>query len=231
MRTIGLLGGMSWVSTAHYYELINSDVADRHGGEHCAPLVLWQTDFARITELQRAGDWGRAGELLCEGAAALVAGGAEVIGICANTMHLVADAVVTAIGDATLVHIVDTVAAESTARGIGTLGLLGTAYTMESTQLYPPRLAAAGIDVIAPPSLDRDEIQRITFDELVRDVVTQASIDRFRQIALDLIAAGADGIVLACTEHSALLQDGNVSVPVLDSTHLHARALVDAAST
>lgn len=229
MRTIGLLGGMSWVSTAHYYELINRDVAARFGGDHCAPMVVWQTDFDAITAHQRAGEWDRAGALLAHGAAALVAAGAEVVGIGANTMHLVADAVSDALGGAELVHIVDVVRDECLARGVTTLGLLGTAYTMESTELYPPRLAAAGIDVVVPDVDDRAVVQRITFDELIHDVVDDSSVAEFRRIGAELVGSGAQAVVLACTEHGAVLHDGDLDVPVLDSTVLHARALVDAA--
>ncbi len=228
MRVIGLLGGMSWVSTAHYYELVNRDVATRLGGDHCAPMVVWQTDFDRITELQRAGRWDEAGEILAGGAAALVAAGAEVVGIGANTMHLVADAVVGALGDAELVHIVEVVRDECTRLGADRIGLLGTAYTMESTELYPPTMRSAGIDVLVPDAPDREVIQRRTFDELVRDEVTPAAVDDFRRIAGALVDRGAGAVVLACTEHGLVLRDGDVPVPVLDSTVLHARALVDA---
>lgn len=228
VRTIGLLGGMSWVSTAHYYDLINRAVADRAGGDHCAPMVLWQTDFDRITTHQRAGEWEQAGQILAAGATALVAAGAEVVGICANTMHLVAPAVQEALGDVPLVHIVDVVRDECTARGVATLGLVGTAYTMESTELFPPRLADAGIEVQVPPPADRDEVQRITFDELIRGVVSDDARSTFRRIAEDLVAGGADAVVLACTEHGALWSDD--WPPTMDSTVLHAAALVDAAS-
>jgi len=234
MRTIGLLGGMSWVSTTHYYELINRDVAERLGAHHCAPLVIWQTDFAAIAELQIAGEWDRAGELLAAGAQALVRAGAQVVGIGANTMHLVADAVSAGLGEVPLVHVVDVVRDECLRRDISTLGLLGTAYTMESPELYPPRLHDVGIEVLVPPPEDRAELQRITYEELTRDLVVPDSVTRYHRIARDLLTAGADGLVLACTEHGALLGEGDLTdvdppPPVLDSTVLHARALVDAA--
>lgn len=242
MRTIGLLGGMSWVSTSHYYDLINRDVANRLGGDHCASMVMWQTDFDVLTALQRAGEWERSGALLAEGAAALVRAGAEVVGIGANTMHLVADAVVDALGPVQLVHIVEVVRDECRSRGIERLGLLGTAYTMESPDLYPPRLHAAGIELIVPELAERSEVQRITFEELIHDVVDERSAATFRRIGQGLVERGAQGVVLACTEHGALLRDGDLvastqagdargagPAPVLDSTALHARALVDAA--
>ncbi|UDY35816.1 aspartate/glutamate racemase family protein [Dermatobacter hominis] len=229
MRTIGLLGGMSWVSTGHYYDLMNRDVAERLGGDHCAPMVVWQMDFDVITAHQRAGEWELAGELLAEGAAALVRAGAEVIGIGANTMHLVADAVAAALGDAELVHIVEVVRDACAALDVTTLGLLGTAYTMESPDLYPPRLAAAGIELVVPDADDRAIVQRVTFDELIHDVVTESAVAEFRRIGAGLVDAGAGAVVLACTEQGAVLRDGELDVPVLDSTVLHARALVDAA--
>jgi aspartate racemase len=230
MRVIGLIGGMSWVSTSHYYRLLNQDVAQRLGGDHCARLVLWQTDFAEITAMQRADEWALAGELLAAGGRALVAAGAEVIGIGANTMHLVAEPVRAAVDPAHLVHIVEVVRDECLERGITRLGLFGTAYTMESPTLYPPLLAAASIEVIVPDADDRAEIQRITFEELIRDEVTDASRVTFHTAAARLLDKGAEAVVLACTEHGMLLADGDLGdAAVLDSTALHARALVDAA--
>ena len=227
-RTIGLLGGMSWVSTAHYYERINAGIADALGGEHCAPLVLWQTDFARITELQRAGDWQACGEILSVGAKALVAAGAEIIAICVNTMHLVAAQVGAAAGPARLVSIVDAVSDECVRRGAVTIGLLGTAYTMESAELFPAPLAAAGITVLVPDADERAAIQRHTFEELIHDVVTDAARRTFASAAEAMIVRGADLIVLACTEHGMVLADGDLSLPVVDSTEVHVRALIAA---
>ena len=229
MRTIGLLGGMSWVSTQHYYGLINADVAARLGTEHCASLIVWQDDFAALTELQRAGRWDDAGVVLARGARALVAAGAGLVAIGANTMHLCADAVAAAIDPVPLVHIVDVVRDECVARGVSRVGLFGTAYTMESPVLFPPRLAAAGIEVIVPDDAARAEIQRITFAELIRDDVTDAARRTFRDVARWFIDQGADAVALACTEHGMVLADGDLSVPVLDSTILHARRLVDIA--
>jgi aspartate racemase len=229
MKTIGLIGGMSWVSTVHYYQLINADVATRLGGDHCARLILWQQDFAIVTELQRAGRWHEAGEVLAVGAGVLRDGGAEVIGIGANTMHLVADQVSAAASPARLVHIVDVVRDECRRLGVRKLGLLGTAYTMESADLYPPTMTAAGIDVLVPHAEERAIVQRHTFEELIRGTVTDECRTNFSAICASLIARGADAVVLACTEHGMVLSHGDLSVPVLDSSVLHARALVDAA--
>jgi aspartate racemase len=217
------------VSTSHYYRLINADVAQRLGGDHCARMIMWQQDFALVTELQRAGRWHEAGELLAEGARTLRDGGADVIGIGANTMHLVADQVAAAAAPAKLVHIVDVVRDECRRHGVGKLGLLGTAYTMESPELYPPTLRVAGIEVLVPDADQRGTVQRHTFEELIRDVVTDECRADFRAIAESLVARGADAVVLACTEHGMVLHDGEITVPVLDSTVLHARAIVDAA--
>jgi len=229
VRAIGLLGGMSWVSTEHYYRLINADVAARLGTEHCAALTLWQSDFATLTELQREGRWDAAGAILAEGAKALVAAGADLVAICANTMHLCAPQINDAIAPRSVVDIVEVVRDECVTRGISRLGLLGTAYTMESPLLYPPPLAAAGIEVIVPDSAQRAEIQRITFEELIADVITERSRATFISVAASMIERGAQGVALACTEHGLLLVEGDVAVPVLDTTVLHARRLVDLA--
>ncbi len=220
---------MSWVSTGHYYELINAEVAQRMGGEHCARLVLWQEDFALITELQRAGRWHEAGEILARGARSLRVAGAEIIGIGANTMHLVAPQVVEAAAPARVVHIVEVVRDECLRLGVRRIGLIGTAYTMSSPDLYPPTMAASGVEVLVPSTDDQAVIQAHTFDELIRDVVTDTCRFDFRTICESVIARGAQAVVLACTEHSMVLHDGDLTVPVLDSTMLHARALVSAA--
>jgi aspartate racemase len=220
---------MSWVSTTHYYELINADVARRLGTEHCAALTLWQGDFAVLTELQRADKWHDAGEILAAGARSLVAAGAELVAICANTMHLCAAEVAEAIAPVPLVDIVEVVRDECQALGITRLGLLGTNYTMESPILYPPTLATAGIEVVVPDATQRAEIQRITFEELIADVVTESSRATFTQVATALIDRGAGGVALACTEHGLMLAEGDLAVPVLDTAILHARRLVDLA--
>jgi aspartate racemase len=229
VRTIGLLGGMSWVSTTHYYELINADVARRLGTEHCAALTLWQGDFAVLTEMQRADQWHEAGEILAAGARSLVAAGADLVAICANTMHLCATQVAEAIAPVPLVDIVHVVRDECLAVGVTRLGLLGTNYTMESPRLYPPTLAAAGIEVVVPDPSQRAEIQRITFEELIAGVVTDRSRATFTEVATALVDRGAGAVALACTEHGMMLAEGDLAVPVLDTAVLHARGLVDLA--
>ena len=228
MRTIGLIGGISWVSTRHYYELVNKDVATRLGGDHCARIVLWQEDFATLTAYQRASAWDAIGVVLAGGARALVNAGADVIAIGANSMHLVADRVAEASSPVPIVHIVDVVRAACQRLGVTSVGLLGTTYVMESTTLYPPRLGAAGIEVLVPDADDRRAIQEHTFAELIQDVVTDRARERFTSAAATMIGRGAQAIVLACTEHGMVLRDGDLVVPVIDSTIAHAAALVDA---
>ncbi len=230
MKTIGLLGGMSWVSTAHYYERINSEIASRLGGEHCASLMLWQTDFDEITAYQRAGDWDSAGNVLASGTRSLVHGGATVIGICANTMHLVADQVrEAAYPTANLVHIVEATRDACAAIGAVRIGLFGTAYTMESPTLFPPIMTAAGIEIVTPSVEDRALIHQFTFDELVRNHVSPQALATFQRVADQFVADGCDAIVLACTEHAMVLPPSAVTVPVLDTTEIHTSALVAAA--
>ncbi len=228
-RVIGLIGGMSWVSTAHYYETLNTAVAARMGGDHCARLVLWQTDFDTITNLQRAGRWDEAGAVLTAGAQSLVAAGAELIAICANTMHLVAPQIAAAASPVPLVHIVEAVRDECVRLGVTRLGLLGTAYTMESPALFPTVLSPAGIELLTPGADDRAAIQRHTFDELIQNRVTPEAISRFTTASNEMISRGAQAIVLACTEHGMVLRDRDLSVPVLDSTQIHVDAILTAA--
>ena len=228
-RVIGLLGGMSWVSTAHYYETLNTGVATQLGGDHCARLVLWQTDFDTITNLQRAGRWNEAGEVLADGARSLVAAGAELVAILANTMHLVAPQVVAAAAPVPLIHIVEAVRDECLRRGITKLGLVGTAYTMESPDLFPSVLTPADIELLIPSAEDRAEIQRHTFDELILNRVTPEAKSRFTSASNLMIERGVQAIVLACTEHGMVLSDGDLSVPILDSTEIHVQAILAAA--
>ena len=227
MRTIGLLGGMSWVSTTHYYRRLNAGVAERLGGTHCAPLVLWQTDFARITELQEHERWHEAGELLGDGAEALIAAGAELVVICANTMHLVIEQVSAACLDVPVVSIIDAVRDACVEGGVTRLGLIGTAYTMSSPRLFPLPLAEAGIEVLVPDVETQAVIHRFTYDELVHDVVSDDARAAFRDACEALVERGAQAVVLACTEHGMVLHDGDLAVPVLDSTELHIAAILE----
>ena len=225
MKLLGLIGGMSWESSAEYYRLINQGVRDRLGPSASARCLLWSFDFSEIEALQMAGDWQRATDLLIDAARRLEAAGCTALLICTNTMHKMADAVQTAIG-IPLLHIADPAAAQARQRGFGKVGLLGTAFTMEQP-FYRDRLAAAGLDVLVPPDQDRSEVHRIIYDELIAGTISASSQAAYRAIAERLAEQGAQAIILGCTEIGLLLRDGDCSVPLLDTTALHAQAAVD----
>lgn len=229
MRRIGLLGGTSWESSAHYYAQLNEGVRDRLGGLHSADLVLRSVDFAELVPFQEAGDWATLGTRYAAEGAGLRAAGAELVGILANTMHLVADDVARGSG-LPVVHVVDAVADAAAALAVDRVGLLGTGYTMRS-DLYPSRLAARGITTVVPHGEDADLVHRVIYDELVLGQVRPESREELRRIIARLVAAGAGAVVLGCTELAMLLPgDEPLSpVPVLDSTALHVHALLDAA--
>ena len=227
MRTIGLLGGMSWESSALYYRLLNEAVRDRLGGLHSARCVLLSVDFAEIEALQVAGDWVRAGELLAADALAVQRAGADLVLLCTNTMHKVADQL-TAVLDVPLLHIADVTAAAVTAAGVQRVGLLGTAFTMEQPFLRD-RLAAGGPEVLVPGPADRAEVHRIIYDELCRGVVRPESRAAVQQVIGRLVADGAQGVVLGCTEIELLIGPDDAAVPVFPTTRLHVEAAVAAA--
>jgi aspartate racemase len=222
MQTIGLIGGMSWESTLPYYRLINETVRDALGGLHSAKLLLHSVDFHEIEILQHAGDWDAAGEAMAAAARSLQAGGADFIVLCTNTMHKVADAI-TAATPLPLLHIADGTADALAAAGITRVGLLGTRFTMEQ-DFYRKRLEARGFEVIVPEAGDRDDVHRIIYDELCQGAVRDDSRDTYRRIIAALADAGAEGIILGCTEISLLVDQRDASVPLFDTTALHARA-------
>lgn len=227
MKVLGILGGMSWASTAHLYQLLNKDVAARLGGLHSADLLLRSVDFAQIEALQRAGDWAAAAQLLGQAGRGLNAAGAQGLLIATNTMHKVADEVERLSG-LPLIHIVDATAAALRAAGVKRAGLLATRYTMEQ-DFYRGRMQEKhGIELITPAQADRDEVHRVIFEELCRGQILPASRARFQAIAGDLGAAGAAGVILGCTEICLLLDPSGASpTPLFDGTALHARAAVD----
>ncbi|RBY85706.1 aspartate/glutamate racemase family protein [Blastococcus sp. TF02A-30] len=227
MRTIGLLGGMSWESSALYYRLLNEGVRDRLGGFSSARCVLLSVDFAEIERLQAAGDWTGAGELLAADARAVQAAGADVLLLCTNTMHTVADAITAAV-DIPLLHIGDSTGAAIAAAGLTRVALLGTRYTMEQPFLVD-RLAAAGLEVLVPDAADRDLVHRVIYDELVLGVVREESRQAYREVVDRLVARGAQGVVLGCTEIELLIGPDDVAVPTFPTTALHVAAAVDAA--
>ncbi|HEY3682255.1 MAG TPA: aspartate/glutamate racemase family protein [Streptosporangiaceae bacterium] len=223
-RVIGLLGGMSWESSAEYYRLLNELVRDRLGGLHSARCVLASVDFAEVEEMQVAGRWDDAGRLLAEAAAGLEAAGAESVLICTNTMHKVADTVRDAIS-VPLLHLADATAAAVTGAGLTTVGLLGTAFTMEQ-DFYRSRLAAHGLDVLVPGEADRREVHRVIYEELCLGVVREGSRRAYQAVIDRLVAAGAGGVILGCTEIELLIGTDDSPVPVFPTTRLHAEAAV-----
>jgi aspartate racemase len=227
MRRIGLIGGTSWESSAHYYRALNVGVRERLGGLHSADLVLRSVEFADISELQAQGEWAELGRRYADEARHLRDYGAELIGILANTMHLVADEVAEASG-LPVVHIVDAAGGELHRLGVTRVGLIGTAYTMES-DLYPSRLAARGIDVVIPEAEDRAMIHRVIYDELTQGMVEDASRKLYLEAIDRLVAEGAQAVLLGCTEHAMLLGPDDGPVPLVDTTAIHVTALLDAA--
>ena len=225
---IGLIGGMSWESSALYYQSINRLVAARQGGLHSARCLLYSVDFAEIKDCQREGDWGRAGVLLADAACALHAAGADLIGLCTNTMHKVADAIQAAVY-VPLLHIADATGSVLVAGGLRRVGLLGTLFTMEQS-FYRERLAERfDLEIVVPDAPARAEVHRVIYDELCRGEVREDSRDRYRAIVRELVDAGAEGVILGCTEVGMLLRQRDAAVPLFDTTQLHAQALVDAA--
>ncbi|RNM14059.1 aspartate/glutamate racemase family protein [Nocardioides pocheonensis] len=225
MKTIGLLGGMSWESSALYYRLINEGVRDRAGGFHSAPLVMSSVDFAVIEEMQGRAAWDEAGTLLAREASALEGAGAECIVLCTNTMHKVADAITAAIS-VPLVHVVDVTAEAISAAGLTTVALLGTRFTMEEP-FYAERMAAHGIEVMAPDAEERRLVNDVIYGELVRGVLRDESRTAYRTVIANLVDRGAQGVILGCTEIELLVGPADSPVPCFPTTRLHAAAAVD----
>ncbi|MFE6749818.1 aspartate/glutamate racemase family protein [Kitasatospora purpeofusca] len=227
MKTIGLLGGMSWESTATYYRLLNELTRDRLGGLHSAKCVLYSVDFAEVERLQVAGEWEAAGRLLADAARAVEAAGAELLLICTNTMHKVADQVAGAVS-VPLLHLADATAAAVLAAGVTRVGLLGTAFTMEQ-DFYRDRLASHGLDVLVPDPAGRALVHRVIYEELCLGVVREESRAEYRRVIAELVAQGAQGVILGCTEIELLVGPGDSAVPVFPTTRIHAEAAVTAA--
>jgi aspartate racemase len=225
VKRIGLLGGMSWESSAEYYRLINEATRERLGGLHSADCVLRSVDFADIEELQSIGAWDEAGERLASEARQLVAAGAELIVLCTNTMHKAADAIVAA-ADVPFLHIADATADAVKAASLSTVGLLATAYTMEQ-DFYVGRLRDRhGLNVLVPDERDRRIVHDIIYDELCVGIVSEGSRDAYREIIGGLVERGAAGVLLGCTEIGLLIGQRDADVPVFDTTRLHAESAV-----
>ena len=227
MRMIGMLGGMSWESSAEYYRLANELVRDRLGGTHSARCLLASVDFAEIEALQEQGDWAQAAQVLAEVARGLEAGGAELLVLCTNTMHKIADEIQAAV-TIPLLHLGDVAAAAVKHAGLETVGLLGTAYTMEQ-RFYRERLEGHGLVVLVPGEADRAHVHRIIYDELCLGVIREQSRQVYRDVIGRLVAGGAQGIILGCTEIELLIEAADSPVPVFATTRLHVQAAVDAA--
>ncbi|MGW4744737.1 aspartate/glutamate racemase family protein [Streptomyces sp. NPDC004290] len=227
MKTIGLIGGMSWESTAEYYRLLNEFTRDRLGGLHSARCVLYSVDFAEIEELQVQGRWAEAGEVLAAAAESLEAAGADMVLICTNTMHKVADQVEAAVS-IPLLHLADATAEAVRASGLHRVGLLGTAFTMEQ-DFYRGRLEAGGLAVGVPDADGRAEVHRVIYEELCLGVVREESRAAYQKVIEDLVANGAEGVILGCTEIELLIGPEDSPVPVFPTARLHARAAVEAA--
>lgn len=225
-RVIGMLGGMSWESSALYYRLANELVSERLGGLHSARIVLASVDFADIEMLQAAGQWDEAGRLLAAAAQGLESAGAELLLICTNTMHKVADQIQAAVG-IPLIHLAEATAQAVTRAGLVTVGLLGTAFTMEQ-DFYRERLASHGLRVLIPPRDSRAEVHRIIYDELCVGVVREESRQIYRDAIVRMVQAGAEGIVLGCTEIELLISEADSSVPIFPTGRLHVEAAVEA---
>ena len=229
MKTIGLIGGMSWVSTADYYRYINEMVQKRLGGVSSAEILLHSLNFDPIERLQVTDDWDTMGSILANSAHKLERAGADCVLICTNTMHKVAP-VVEAVLKVPLIHIADATAAAVKADLIGSIGLLGTRYTMESA-FFRQRMEENGLEVIVPEAGERLVINDIIYDELVKNVFTEESRKAYVGIIESLAGRGARAMVLACTEIPMLVKQTDTSVPLFDPTYIHAKAAVDFALT
>ncbi|QQR39240.1 aspartate/glutamate racemase family protein [Devosia rhizoryzae] len=226
MKTIGLIGGMSWESSAHYYRILNEETARLLGGLHSCPVIMHSVDFAPIAQMQAAGDWDRAGRELNTVARGLVSAGAEVLGIATNTMHVIADAITQSL-DVPLLHIADPTAETLLADGFDTVGLLGTSFTMEMP-FYKDRLMARGLTPLVP-EVDRTNLHGIIYEELCKGIVRDESRQVYVTAIERLKARGAQAVILGCTEIGMLIDDSVSPLPTYDTTDLHAKALVAAA--
>ena len=226
MKTIGLLGGMSWESSAQYYRIINQSIKQALGGLHSAQCLLYSVDFAEIETLQMRGAWSEAAKLLSDAAQRLERGGADFVVLCTNTMHKVAPEIQAAI-QIPLMHIADPTAEAVQRRGIRTIGLLGTRFTMEQA-FYKGRLTQQhGLHVLVPSADDQAIVHRIIYDELCLGQMLTESRHAYQAIMERLVSAGAEGIILGCTEISLLVKAEDSRVPLFDTTELHAQAAVE----
>ena len=220
MKTIGLLGGMSWESTVHYYQIINEEVQKKLGGLHSAKIILYSVEFSEIEQYQSSGQWEKC-EILGKAAKGLETAGADFILICTNTIHKVAPQIASMV-QIPIIHIADATADELEKSHIRRVGLLGTKYTM-TQDFYKNRLADRGIEVLIPDTADVDVINTVIFEELCIGKINEASRKRFQSIIEKLKETGAEGIILGCTELGLLIRQSDVSIPLFDTTVIHAK--------
>jgi len=220
MKTIGLIGGMSWESTLTYYQIINRTIGERLGGLHSAKCLIYSLDFQEIEECQTSGDWERSGDVLAAAALGLERAGAEFILICSNTMHKVAGRVQSEIG-VPLVHIADPTISELRKRGVERVGLLGTKYTM-TQDFYVDKLKQAGIEVMIPEGEDIDIVNSVIYGELCLGKISEKAKEDYLRIVGDMAARGAQGVILGCTEIGLLIGQDDTTVPLFDTTYIHA---------
>ena len=226
MKTIGMIGGMSWESSLEYYRIVNERVASRLGGVHSAKSLMISVDFAEVETLQREGRWEEATQMMVEAAQSLQLGGADFIVICTNTMPKMAEDVAASVS-IPLLHIADATAEQIVARGLKRIGLLGTRFTMEE-EFYKGRLEKKfALDVLTPEKADRDIVHRVIYEELVLGKIEPASKAEYLRIIKDLQARGAEGIILGCTEIGLLVKQADCNLPLFDTTLLHAEAAVE----
>jgi aspartate racemase len=227
MKTIGLLGGMSWESTVGYYQQINRHVQQRLGGVHSAKILMYSFDFGEVAVLQQQGRWEEATALLAGVSENLARGGAQMLAICCNTMHLMADEVERAAG-VKLIHIADPLGEVARAAGIKKLGLIGTRFTMDEPRIIAARLREKfDLEVMLPDAADRAAIDGVIQTELVKGIFKDDSRARYRDIMARLAAAGCEAIILGCTEIPLLVSTGDATVPLYDTLQLHARAIAE----
>ncbi|HHP1114138.1 aspartate/glutamate racemase family protein [Bacillus cereus group sp. MYBK163-2] len=220
MKTIGLIGGMSWESTSEYYRIINEEIKERLGGLHSAKCLINSVDFEEIERFQSRGDWNGAGEVLANAAYSLQKGGADFIIICTNTMHKVVEKIKEKI-DIPVLHIADATAKEIKRKDIQKVGLLGTKYTMEQ-DFYKSRIEEHDIKVIVPSGRNREKVNEVIYTELCLGKIVVQSREYYKRVIEELVQEGAQGIILGCTEIGLLIKQENVSVPIFDTAHIHA---------
>jgi aspartate racemase len=224
VNRLGLIGGTSWVSSEHYYRALNEGVAARLGGSSSAPVTLWSVEFGEFARMQHDDDWTGVAAVLVHAARRLVDAGCAGIALAANTTHLVADDVRAAIGDVPFVDLVELTA--DAVAGYSTVGLLGTRFTMGSAML-PDHFAARGVRTLVPSADEQARVHDVIYDELTRGIVSEAARRDYLDVIGKLVADGAEAVVLACTEQGLLLHDGDADVPLLDTTDIHCRGLLD----